>query len=115
MKQLRNVAILAVIALAIVTVPAAGAVAALLTAVLWLGVTALVAYVVGRFYRERRIDIYGLGDRYRATLYFSLAAIVVALAASQAFSSTAGSLVEFGVFAVCLVALVKTYEAWRNY
>lgn len=114
-KHLRNVAILALLALAIVAIPTAGRLAALFGAVMWLVVAALVAYWIGRLYRDRRIEIYGLGDRYRAVLYFALAAIVVALAASQAFSTTAGSLVEFGVLAVCVAALVRTYEVWRNY
>jgi hypothetical protein len=114
-KHLRNVAILALIALAIVAVPAAGLAAGLLDAVLWLAMAALLAYFAGRLYRNRRIDIYGLGDRYRAILYLAIAGIVVAFAGSQEFATTAGSLVEFAVLAVCVVALIRVYEVWRNY
>jgi hypothetical protein len=43
-----------------------------------------------RFYRERRLDIYALGDRGRALLYGGVAGIVLALAGTRRWLDTPG-------------------------
>ena len=76
MKQARNVAILMLIALAVVAVPGAGDAAALAGAIVSLILFALLAYFAGRFYRDHQLDVYGLGDLDRATLYVAIATTV---------------------------------------
>ena len=115
MKNARNVAILALIALAIVVIPGGGSAAAIVQAVLSLLIAGLVAYFVGRLYRDRRLDIYGLGDLDRGILYASLAGIVVVGAAFENFDTTAGALVLAALLAVCGAGLVRVYQAWRSY
>lgn len=115
MKHLRNNALLALLALAIVAIPGGGNVAALFQALLSLVLTALIAYFVARLYRDHRVDIYGLGDLNRVILYAATAGILVMLAASQEFATTGGSLVEVVALAVCAAALIKIYQAWRSY
>jgi hypothetical protein len=114
-KHLRNNALLALLALAIVAIPGGGSVAALFQNVLSLVLTALIAYFVGRLYREHRVDIYGLGDLNRGILYVAIAGILVMLAAAQEFDTTGGSLIEAVALAVCAGALIRVYQAWRSY
>ena len=116
MKHARNVAIILLIALAVVAVPGGSDAAGLLGAVFSLLIASLVAYFAGRFYRDHQIDLYGLGDVDRTILYLSLGAIVVVLAASGRLSATtAGTLVEIGVLAVCAGGLFRVYRNWQRY
>jgi hypothetical protein len=66
-----------------------------------------------RFYRERRMDIIGLGDRWRAIFYGSIGLIVIVMAArSRLVESGPGTL-------LWLVAIVGAgfalYRVWRHY
>ncbi|HEX2703923.1 MAG TPA: hypothetical protein VHM72_10905 [Solirubrobacteraceae bacterium] len=115
MKHARNIAILAVIALVVVAVPGGQTAAGVASGVLSVAIAALLAYFVGRLYRDRRLELYGLGDLDRGILYAAIAGIVVLIAASQEFSSTGGSLLELGGLAVCLCGLIRVYQVWRSY
>jgi len=111
----RNIAILILIAAVIVVIPGSGQAQQVISAVLSLVIAALIAYFVGRLYRDRRIDIYGLGDIDRATLYVSLGGIVVLLAGAQWFDSTIGGLIEIVLLATCVAGLIRVYQVWRSY
>jgi TRAP-type C4-dicarboxylate transport system permease small subunit len=113
--HVRNHGILALIALAIVAIPGGSRAAAIVSAVLSLALTALIAYFVGRLYRDRRIDIYGVGDLDRGLLYLAIGGIVVALAASQEFASAGGTVIEVAVLVVCAAALARVFQVWRSY
>jgi hypothetical protein len=116
MKQVRNVAIILLIALAVVALPGGGDTAGLVGAVFSLLIAALLAYFAGRFYRDHQIDLYGLGDRDRGILYASLGAIVVIVAASGRLSvSIAGTLIEIAALALCAGGLLTVYRNWRRY
>jgi hypothetical protein len=114
-KHVRNFGILAVIALAIVAIPTAGQVAGLVNALLSIVLAGLIAYFVARLYRDRRIDIYGLGELDRGILYAAIAGIIVVLAAAQNFGTTAGTLVLVALLAACGAGLVRVYQSWRSY
>jgi Kef-type K+ transport system membrane component KefB len=113
-KNARNIAILVVIALAVVALPGGQTAAAVTTAVLSVAISALLAYFVGRLYRDRRLDVYALGDRDRGIFYAAIVGIVVLLAASQEWDSTGGRLVELGGLAICVGGLVRVYQLWRS-
>ncbi len=116
MKQLRNVAIIVLIALAVVALPGGSDVAGLAGAVFSLLFAALLAFFAGRFYRDHRLDVYGLGDLDRGILYASLGAIVVVVAASgQLTTTTAGTLVEVAALALCAGGLLRVYRNWQRY
>jgi hypothetical protein len=116
MKNARNVAIIVVIALAVVALPGGSDVAGLVGAAFSLLFAALIAYFAGRFYRDHQVDIYGLGDLDRGTLYASLGAIVVVLAASgELTTTTAGTLVEVAALALCGGGLFRVYRNWQRY
>ena len=74
----------------------------------------LVCFVmlIARFYRENRMDIVGLGDRWRAILYGAIGLIVLAMAALPTLGdSGAGMLLWFAAMAGSLFAL---YRVWRH-
>jgi hypothetical protein len=115
MTHVRNIAILMLVALAIVVIPGSYHVQGIVSAVLSLSLATLIAYFVGRLYRDRRIEIYGLGDLDRGILYVSLAGIVVLLAGAQWFHSTIGALIEIVLLATCVAGLIRVYQVWRSY
>ena len=78
---LRNIAIILLLAGAVYFVPGGGDAAALIGALLSTAILASFVMLAARFYRERRLDLVGLGDRWRATLYGAVAVIVLAMAA----------------------------------
>jgi Kef-type K+ transport system membrane component KefB len=114
-KHARNIAILVVIALAVVAIPGGQTAAGVIGGVLSVAIFALLAYFVGRLYRDRRLDVYALGDLDRGILYAAIVGIVVLLAASQEWSSTGGAIIELAGFAVCAGGLFRVYQVWRSY
>jgi hypothetical protein len=75
-KNARNIAIIVAIAAAVYLLPGGGRVASTFEAALWAAFGVGVAYFGLRMYRERRITLYGLGDRHRALLYGGVALAV---------------------------------------
>ena len=97
MKTARNVLIILALAAVVEFVPGGGNTAALVNAILFTLLNAVFVYFGVRFYRERRMDIYSLGDRGRALLYGGLAGIVLALAAGGRWLSNGGGVVTCDV------------------
>src|SRR4051794_41839882 len=83
MAVARNVLIILALAAIVRFAPGGGDTAALVNAILFTLLNVVFVYFGVRFYREHRIDIYGLGDRGRALLYGGLAGIVLALAGTK--------------------------------
>ena len=116
MKHARNIAIIVALAVAVVEVPGGSDTAGLVGAVFSLAIVALIAYFAGRFYRDHQVDIDGLGDTDRATLYVALGAIVLLLAASGRLTTTAGgTLAEVAGLAVCAGGLLRVFRNWQRY
>jgi hypothetical protein len=68
LRIVRNIAIIALIAAAVEFLPGGGRVVSAFSAALWVVFAAGFAYFAYRIYRERHVDLYGLGDRHRALL-----------------------------------------------
>src|SRR4051794_34450251 len=83
MAVARNVLIILALAAIVEFAPGGGDGAALINAILFTLLNVVFVYFGVRFYRERRLDIYALGDRGRLLLYGGLAAIVLALAGAR--------------------------------
>jgi len=116
MKTARNVLIILALAAVVEFVPGGGDTAALVNAVLFTLLNVIFVYFGVRFYRERRIDIYALGERGRALLYGGLAGIVLALAATGRWLSNGGGVVLWLVVLVgSIVALVAVFRQYREY
>jgi len=116
MRTLRNVAIIALIAAAVQFLPGGGQVAEAFAAALWVVFMAGAGYMLYRLYRERRVDLYGLGGRYRALLYGSLAAGYAAIAARvRMWETGTGELAWFVVIGLCAWCLLAVYRYSRSY
>jgi hypothetical protein len=110
---LRNVAIILVLAAAVYFVPGGGDAAALVGALFSTAILAAFVMLAARFYRERRMDIMGLGDRWRAILYGAIGAVVVAMAARPQLIETGGGTLLW--LAVVAGASYAVYRVWRHY
>src|SRR4051794_26774071 len=70
------------------------------------------AWFAGRLYRENRVALYGLGDRWRTILYVAIGVAVVTLAATtRLWETSAGVLVWFALLFGVAYAL---YVTWRH-
>lgn len=116
MKTLRNVAIVASIAAAVHFLPGGGQVAEAFAAALWIVFMAGAGYLCYRLYRERRIELYGLGARHRALLYGALAGGYAAIAArARLWESGAGEFAWFVAIGLCAWVLLVVYRYSRSY
>jgi hypothetical protein len=69
--------------------------------------------LAARFYRERRTDIVGLGDRWRALLYGAIGVIVLAMAARPRLVETGGGTIAW--LAAVAGSAYALYRVWRHY
>ena len=112
----RNLAIVMVLAAAVYFVPGGGGAAALIGALLSTAILASFVMLAARFYRERRMDIIGLGDRWRAVLYGALGTIVLAMAARpKLIVSGGGTLLWLAAVAGSVYALFRVWRHHREY
>jgi hypothetical protein len=116
MAAARNIAIILALAAAIAFVPGGGDSAALVSAILFTLLNVVFVFFGVRFYRERRTDIYSLGDRGRGLLYGGLAGIVLALAATGRWlHSPAGTVAWIVLISGAIMALVTVFREYREY
>ena len=116
MRTLRNVAIVAAIAAAVQFLPGGGQAADAFGAALWVVFMAGAGYLCYRLYRERRVDLYGLGGRHRTLLYGSLAIGYAAIAArARMWESGIGEVVWIAVVGLCGWGLLVVYRYSRSY
>jgi hypothetical protein len=113
----RNVGIILLIAVAIYALPGGGSSADLIAALLSAAITVCFTLIGIRLYRENRMTIFGLGDRWRGLLYASLAVAVFAMAALSRLFDTGGlgALVWFALIGAAAYGLVLVWRAWRTY
>jgi len=113
---MRNVAIILVIAAAVAFVPGGGRVASAVEATLWVGFAIGFAAIGLRMYRERRMDLYALGDRHRALLYYGIATAVFAIAArARMWQTGVGELVWFLLVIGVAYAFMEVFRHSRSY
>jgi low temperature requirement protein LtrA len=111
-KHARNFGIVALLALGVYALPGGGTAANLFGAVLFVIITAGIALLGSRFYRERRMDIYSLGDRWRLIAYVAVGAIVLTLAGSPKLMDTGPGTVLW--LALLGAAGYTLYRVWRH-
>lgn len=89
---LRNVIIIAALAAVVAFAPGGGTGSNVVLQAVWLVFLAAMVWVAAITYRDRRTDLYSLGDRRRFALYAALGVAVVTLTATHRLWSTpAGS------------------------
>jgi hypothetical protein len=85
---LRNVAVIALVALAVVVLPGGGNAAALLIAVISLAFLGAMAWFAARLYRENQFTLSSLSTNHRALLYGAVAAVFAALTGTNRMLNT---------------------------
>jgi hypothetical protein len=111
-KTARNVAIIALIALAIVAVPGAGAGADTLMAVISLAFLAAIAWLVQRLYIENRLTLWSMTTVHRALLYGAVAVVFMTLTATdRLWDSGVGTIAWFALLGGAAFA---AYYAWTE-
>jgi hypothetical protein len=110
----RNVAIILVLAAAVAFVPGGGTTADVVGGVLSTLILVALMFFVARLYREHRLDLDMLGDRWRALLYGAVAVIVVAMAARPRLreQGDGGTIVWVALLAAAAYAI---YLVWRHH
>ena len=114
---LRNVLIVFAIAAAVYALPGGGDAATVVGALLGTAISVLFVLIIGRLYREHRLELFGLGDRYRATLYGAIAVAIFAMAARQRLfdQGGAGVLLWFALIGGAAYALFSVFRHYRTY
>jgi hypothetical protein len=110
----RNVAIVLVLAAAVAFVPGGGTTASVIGGVLSTLILVSLVVFAGRLYREHRLELDMLGDRWRALLYGAVAVIVVAMAARPRLRAEGdgGTIVWIALLAGAAYTL---YLVWRHH
>jgi hypothetical protein len=115
-KKARNVAIVLLLATAVYLLPGGGRAASTFQALLYVAFGVGIGYLGLRLYREHRIALYSLGERYRGLLYGALGLGMFAITArARMWQSGLGELVWFVLIGAVVCALVVVYQRWRAY
>jgi hypothetical protein len=113
MAAARNVAIVLLLAAGYAFVPVVGTTGDVIAAVLSTLILVSIVFLLARVYRERRLDLDGLGDRWRGVLYGALGVIVLAMAARDRLVETGGGTLLW--IAALGAASYSLYLVWRRY
>ena len=112
----RNIGIILLLALAVFALPGGGTGAAIVSALIGIAFSVAIWFFLMRMYREHRMTIFALGDRYRAIFYGSAAAILFAGAAANRWWNTGGLTVAWILLVgVAIYGLVATFRHYREY
>ena len=115
-KNLRNVAIVLLIAAAVYELPGGGRAASIFESILFVAFGVAIGYLGLRMYREGRVALHGLGDRHRALLYGAIALGGFAvLGQKRLWETSLGELVWFVLVGLAVYAVVLVYRHARSY
>jgi hypothetical protein len=107
---LRNVALVALVALAVAVIPGGSATAELLLAILSLGFLAAIGFLGYRLYMEHRFTIWSMSDQHRAMLYGGVTvATATLIATDRLFGSGLGTILWFALLGG---SVFSVYHAW---
>jgi hypothetical protein len=113
---LRNIGIILLLALAVFALPGGGLGAGIVRALIGIAFSVAIWFFLMRMYREHRMTIFALGDRYRAVFYGSAAAVLFAGAAANRWWDSGGLTVLWLVIVgLAIFGFVATYRHWREY
>jgi hypothetical protein len=117
MRQVRNWAIVALIALAIVVLPAGGPVLNVVLTVLSIAFFAAIALFAYRLYIEQRFTLDSMSDRQRFVLYASVGvALLTFTATSRLFNAGGfGVLVWLVLLGLCSYGVMWVYVSYRRF
>jgi len=114
--NVRNVAIILLIAAAIFALPGGGSASSFIVRAISLAFLASIAWVASRLYREHRTSLYSLGDRKRFILYAAVGVATLTFTASaRLFSTGIGSVAWVLLLAGCIWAVFWVFRSSRGY
>jgi hypothetical protein len=113
----RNLAIVALIALAIVLIPGGGSGLDVVLTVLSIAFFVAIALLAARMYREHRLSLDALTDRQRLVLYGSIGLAFLTFAATQRLfdAGGVGVLGWLALLAACSFGVFWVYTQARQY
>jgi hypothetical protein len=112
----RNVLIIALLAVAVAFVPGGGKTSSVIVQILSFGFLAAISVWGFRLYREHKVDLYSLGDRNRAILYASAGvALLTVTGTPRLWDSGPGVLAWFALIAAASFGVYTVFRAWRSY
>jgi hypothetical protein len=115
-KDVRNVAIIVLIAAAIYAVPRGDFALGFLTQLISLLFLAALAWIGVRLYREHRMDLESLGTRNRLLLYSAAGVVALTLSATnRLWNSGLGTILWLALLSACAYAGFIVYRAAREY
>jgi hypothetical protein len=116
LEALRNVGIIALIALVVWLAPGGGQGASFIQQLLGAIFIVTMAVICGILYRQYRGEIFSLGDRWRFALYAAVGIAIVTVAASRRlFQSGAGALLWFALIGGASYTLYLVWQRYRSY
>ena len=114
--HVRNFAIIALIAAAIVAIPGGGSAGSFIVQVISLAFLGAIAWIASRLYREHRASLYALGDPKRLILYVAAGvATLTFTASSRLFNSGLGSIAWILLLCGCAYAVFWVFRSAREY
>ena len=116
MQAIRNVAIIALLALGVAALPGGGTAAEAVLAALLLGFLAALGFFAYRMYMENQLTLSALRDWQRAVLYGAFGVIALMIAgADELLGSGIGTLVWIGLLALSGFAIFRIWTEARSY
>jgi hypothetical protein len=112
---LRTVVYIAIIlglAAAVALLPGGGTAAGAVGTALSIAFLGTLVWFAARLYRENRLALFTLDDRWRATLYVAIGVVVVTLAATSRLWLTSVGVIAW--FALLFAAAYGLYATWRQ-
>jgi hypothetical protein len=115
-QNLRNVAIVLVLAALVVLIPGGGAGASVAINAVGLAFLGTLGWFASIMYRQHRAELYALGDTRRATVYVAIGVIALTLTATQRMWRTgSGEIAWFVLIIAAAYSLVSVVIAARRY
>jgi hypothetical protein len=115
-RNLRNAAIVMLLAFAVAFLPAGGNVADAVLTAITMGFLAAIAWAVFVLSRQNQLTLAALSDGRRAILYAALGLIVLLIAGSGAlFSSGGGTLIWIVLLGASIAAIWKIWMEANTY
>ena len=115
LATVRNILIILVLAALVAVLPGGGTGATVVTQAVSLAFLATIGWFASLMYRQHRAELYGLGDRPRATIYVALGVGALTLSAtSRMWSTSGGSVAWLLLIGAAVYALVAVFLAARR-
>lgn len=116
MRTVRNVAIIAVLALGIAVIPGGGTAAETVLAVLVMGFLAAMGFFAYRLYMENQLTLSTLRDFQRALLYGAFGVIALMIAgADELLETGVGTLIWIALVGLSVLAIIRIWTEARSY